>query len=249
MNKTEIAAGIIRYQFPPPEDMHFGFNLYALLDEGTKSALLIDTGYEGHAASVLDDLRAAGYELKATVISHFHPDHVFGVHALPPIEIIGSSRYEETLREFEPQEREMLIPTRLTDEISKLAFGQFCLRFIMAPGHSPCSQYTLIDETFVHLADNVMTSNDCQDILPWAEFDTITDHIASLEILREFKDRTFLLSHGCELKDQDVKREAIDNRIRYLQNILGGAGGITYEEASRDCTCRFLHQEWHIRRE
>jgi len=250
MNKTEITASIVRYQFPPQEDRHFGFNLHVLMDEETRSALLIDTGYEEHAALVLDDLRAEGYALKSVVVSHFHPDHILGLQALPPIEIIGSPRYEETLSQYGPrQEWEMFIPSQVSDENSEIEFGHFRLRFRLAPGHAPCSQYTLIDDSFVHVADNVMTSNDCQDILPWAEFDAISEHIASLDLLREFRGRTFLLSHGCELKEQQVQLEAIDNRIRYFRNILEGGGAFSYEEAARGCTCQFLHQEWLIRKE
>jgi len=250
MNKTEITAGIIRYQFPPQEDRHFGFNLCTLLDEETKLALLIDTGYEEHAALVLDDLRSGGYELKSVVISHFHPDHVLGLQALPSIEIMGSPRYEETLSQYGPREDwGKFIPTQVTKEDGETRFGRFKLRFRPAPRHAPCSQYTLIGDAFVHVADNVMTSNGCQDILPWAEFDAISEHIASLELLREFRGRTFLLSHGCELEEEQVQLKAIDNRIRYFRNILKGGGTFSYEEATRGCTCQFLHQEWLIRKE
>ncbi len=250
MNRTEITIGIVRYQFPPHGGKHFGFNLHVLLDEETKSALLIDTGYEEHAALVLDDLRATGYELKAVVISHFHHDHILGLQALPAVEVIGSPRYEETLRQYGLRgEWKMFVPTQISNEDSEIVFGRFRLRFLFAPGHAPCSQYTLIDDAFVHVADNVMTSNDCQDILPWAEFDAISDHITSLEILREFKGCTFLLSHGCELEDEQVQLKAIDNRIRYFRNVLEGGGVFTYEQATCDCTCRFLHQEWLIHKE
>ena len=143
----------------------------------------------------------------------------------------------------------MFVPTQMTKEDSEIVFGRFRLRFRLAPGHAPCSQYTLIDDAFVHVADNVMTSNDCQDILPWAEFDAISDHITSLEILREFKGCIFLLSHGCEMEDEQVQLRAIDDRIRYFRNVLEGGGVFTYEQATCDCTCRFLHQEWLIRKE
>ena len=250
MNKAGIASGIVRYQFPPREGKHYGFNLYVLLDEETNSALLVDTGYEEHAAVVLADLRANGYELKAAVISHFHPDHILGLQALPPIEVIGSPRWEETLTQFGPREEwEMFVPAQMTLEDTEIGFGRFLLKFLRAPGHSVCSQYTLIDDTFVHVADNVMTSNDGHDILPWAEFDAISDHISSLETLREFIGRTFLLSHGCKLIDERTQLEAIDNRIRYFRNVMEGAGDFSYEQATRGCTCKYLHQEWLIRKE
>lgn len=249
MNKTEIGPSMVQYQFPPRDGKHFGFNLHALLDEGTRSALLIDTGYEEHASAVLADLRASGYELKAAVISHFHPDHILGLQALPSIDVIGSPRFEETLIQYGAREEwEMFIPTQVTQEDSEIKFGRFRLRFRLAPGHAPCSQYSLIDDAFVHVADNVMTSNDGHDILPWAEFDAISDHITSLEMLREFTGRMFLLSHGCTLADKQTQLEAIDNRIRYFRNVLKGEGAFSYEQATRGCTCWFLHQEWLIRK-
>ena len=250
MRKSELAPGLIQYLFPPREGKHYGFGLHVLLNEAEKSALIIDTGYEEHAAAVLADLTSSGYELKAAVISHFHPDHILGLQALPSIDIIGSARWEETLLHYgERDELKAFVPTQITDEESEISFGRFHLGFRSAPGHAPCSQYTMIDNTFVHVADNVMTSNEGQDILPWAEFDTITDHITSLELLREFKAQTFLLSHGCTLADEQVQRDAIDNRIRYFRNVLDGNGIASYAQATRGCTCGFLHQEWLIRRE
>jgi len=250
MNKSTIAPGILCYQFPPPEGKHFGFTLCVLLDEQTKSALIIDTAYENQASAVFADLAAMGYELTTAVISHFHPDHIVGLQALPDIEIVGNSRWEETLFQFGSRdELTPFFPTRLTTEDSDLSFGRFRLAFHPAPGHSACSQYTIIDNTYVHVADNVMTSNEGQDILPWAEFDAVADHIASLNRLRDFADRTFLLSHGLILHKECVRIEAIDNRIRYFKNVLEGNGAYSYARATQGCTCEFLHQEWFIRNE
>lgn len=250
MIKTELASGIIQYQFPPREGKQYGFGLHVLLDEDAKSALLIDAGYEEHASAVLADLKSTGYALKAAVISHFHPDHILGLQALPSIDIIGSPRWEETLFQYgSPDELKALVPSQITEEDTGISFGRFQLRFRYAPGHAQCTQYTVIDKAFVHVADNVMTSNDGQDILPWAELDTIADHITSLELLREFKDHTFLLSHGCTMVNKRTQLEAIDNRIRYFRNVLEGKGAFSYEQATRGCTCEFLHQEWLIRKE
>jgi glyoxylase-like metal-dependent hydrolase (beta-lactamase superfamily II) len=249
MHQTSIAEGIVEYRFPPREGNHYGFSLYALLNEPSQSALLLDTGYEEHSGAVNVSLKAHGYTVTTAVISHFHPDHILGLRALPGIDILGSPRFEETLAMHGPREkREMFVPSRYTYEGDALMFGKFRLLFLPAPGHSPCSQYTLIDEAFIHVADNVMTSNDGNDILPWAEFDRIPDHVASLERLRAFTDRTFLLSHGAPMTDRNKQNEAIDNRIRYFENALAGNGLYAYDEAVRGCTCRFLHQEWLVRK-
>ncbi|MBU1048539.1 MBL fold metallo-hydrolase [Candidatus Bipolaricaulota bacterium] len=250
MVKREIASGILCYQFPPAEGKHFGFSLHVLLDEQTRTALIIDTAYESQASAVRADLTAMGYGLTTAVISHFHPDHIVGLQALPDIEIVGNSRWEETLFQFgSKDELTPFFPTQVATESTRLAFGPFNLGFRPAPGHSACSQYTIIDNSFVHVADNVMTSNEGQDILPWAEFAEIADHIASLELLRTLANRTFLLSHGRTLDNKNTRLEAIDNRIRYFQNVLDGDGAYPYEQATRGCTCEFLHQEWFIQRD
>jgi glyoxylase-like metal-dependent hydrolase (beta-lactamase superfamily II) len=248
MLKKKIADGITRYQFPPHEGKHFGFNLYALLDDAAGQALLIDTGYQEHAAAVLGDLTQQGYALTTVVISHFHPDHILGLRALPPVEIVGSPRYGETLREYGPREEwSPFVPTCTPGEGGRIDFGRFILQFQLAPGHAPCSQYTLISEEFIHVADNIMTSNTGQDILPWAEFSLVSDHIASLELLREHARRTLLPSHGVEISDASTAIAAIENRIRYFQAILDGDARIPFDQATAGCSCAFLHPEWLIR--
>ena len=250
MLRTEISDGIVRYRFPPHEGRHFGFNLIALLDDSTRRTLLLDTGYEEHASAVLRDLAERGYTLRTVVLSHFHPDHVLGLRALPKVELLGSPRYEETLQGYGPRDEwAEFIPSLTPGEDTSIQFGPFCLRFQPAPGHSPCSHYTLINGKFVHVADNVMTSNDGHDILPWAAFEDVPDHIASLERLRSSLDRTFLLSHGLELDDRAVKEAAIANRVRYFRNVLKSNGRAPYEEATVGCRCEFLHQEWLIRKD
>ncbi len=250
MEKLSIARGIVQYRFPPAEGKHYGFNITALLDEGAKQALLIDTAYEEEAAAVRGALEAAGYTIARIVISHFHPDHVLGLNALPEVPILGSPRAEETLSQFgERTEWERFLPTLPVNETDTVEFGLFRLRFRFAPGHSACSAYTLIDDGFIHVADNVMTSNAGQDILPWAAYDLIEAHIQSLEMLRESASRTLLLSHGIMLEDADTIEAAIANRIEYFRAILEGEGRISYEEATANCTCDFLHKEWLIRAE
>ena len=212
--------------------------------------MLIDTGYEEHGAAVRDALDGDGYEIEAVVLSHFHPDHVLGLNALRNVAVLGSPRFEETLREYgEPGEWRAFVPSRIVRESDEIPFGRFRLGFRFAPGHSPCSLATLLDDDYVHVADNVMLSNDGQQILPWAPFDRVSEHIESLEMLRSYARRTWLLSHGTPIDDARVAERAIENRIRYFRRILAGNGRISYEEAVADCDCDFLHREWLVRRD
>ena len=250
MEKLQIAERIIQYRFPPEPGKHYGFNITVLLDEDKKRALLIDTAYEKHAAAVHADLTERGIDLAGVIVSHFHPDHVMGLKALPRGTVYGSVRFEETLRHYtDGQERRAFTPTDKVSDETRFTFGQLGLAFRLAPGHSPCSMYTLIGDRFLHVADNIMTSNTAQDILPWAAYDLVQDHIESLKALMEFGSRTLLLSHGVVLSDDRSIGEAIANRVRYFRAVLAGRGNVSYEAAVEGCTCDFLHREWLIRNE
>ena len=247
MKKLQIAERIVQYRFPPEPEKHYGFNITALLDENGGRAFLIDTAYEEQAAAVLGDLAERGIRLAGVIVSHFHPDHVSGLPALPSVPVYGSARFDETLCHLPDALRKAFTPTDAVSDGSQLTFDEFELVFRLAPGHSPCSMYTLIGDRYIHVADNIMTSDAGQDILPWAAFDLIEDHIQSLEALRGFGSRTLLLSHGVVLDDACEIGEAIANRANYFRAVLEGEGKISYEEATAGCTCDFLHKEWLIR--
>ena len=130
-------------------------------------------------------------------------------------------------------------------DTSALKFGDFDLRFLVMPGHALCNVYTIIDDRFIHVGDDVMASNDGAPLLPSVEFERLADHAASLERLKDFSAYTFLLGHGQPLSGPRPILEAIDNRLRYLRAVLKSDRRISYADAVRDCTCVFLHQEWH----
>jgi glyoxylase-like metal-dependent hydrolase (beta-lactamase superfamily II) len=249
VQRIEVAKQILQYRFPAERGKHYGFNITALVDEAERQALWIDTAYEAQAAAAYADLISHGIELKGVIVSHFHPDHVMGLNALPRSALYGSARCEETLSYYTDEERQRFTPTDRVPDGSRLAFGPFELLFRLAPGHSPCSMHTIIGDRFVHVADSIMTSNTGQDILPWAAYDEIQDHIESLEALRDLACRTFLPSHGVALDGRPATSEAIANRVRYLRAVLSGHGRIPYEHAVAECTCDFLHKEWLIRRD
>lgn len=250
MDRLPIDERIVQYRFPPEPGKQYGFNLTVLLDEDEGRALLIDTAYEEQARAVLADLTTRETELAGVIVSHFHPDHVAGLKALPRVPVYGSARFEETLCHYtDDGERRAFAPTDPVTDDTRFTFGRLDLAFRLAPGHSPCSMHTLIGDRFLHVADNLMTSNTGQDVLPWAAFDLIRDHIRSLEALREYNARTLLLSHGVVLDDERTIDAAIANRVSYFRAVLKGGGRVSYEEATEGCTCDFLHKEWLIRKD
>ena len=250
MFKHRIAEDLLVYRFAPMEGKHYGFSICALLDPDSSDVLLIDTAYEEQSQQVAEDLEGQGKHVTQVVLSHYHPDHILGLDALGEVYVYGSPRCQETLGQYSKEDNaQRFAPSVEVDEEEAWTFGKRTLRFVLAPGHSACSMYTLIDNAYVHVADNVMTSNEGQDILPWACWELIEAHIESLQTLREFSSRTFLLSHGIEIQDAVQAEAAIDNRITYFQNVLAGKGKMEFEDAVKGCTCDFLHKEWLIRKD
>lgn len=244
MKKTAIVENFYQYQFPPRPKKHFGFNIFVLING--KNALLIDTGYEDHASAVKDDLLATGIEPRKIIISHFHDDHIYGLQMFSNLQVFGSGLYQASLDLYTLKEyHERFKPTDILTDASSLKFGDFHLRFIVMPGHAICNLFTIISDQFIHIGDDIMSSNDGVPLLPSVEFDRISEHIKSLEKLREYKGHTLLLAHGNPISGESDVLEAIDNRLKYLRTVFQSRSRISYEEATKECTCNFLHKEWH----
>jgi len=247
MEKTALDARLTRYTFPPPPGKHFPLNIYVLTDEAEMRGLLIDTGFEPQAAAVAEDLARAGYAVSDVILSHVHDDHFEGLKALPPVCLHASPRSQAAIDEhFGPEERALYTPDDPLCDGSALAFGASKLRFVEAPGHSPCSVLTVIDERFVHVGDLLMASAEGVPILPYVAWDDVATHIRSLERLCvAFAGATLLLGHGPEIHGEEEIAAAIEHRLCYLRAVARGGGRATYAEAMRDCRGEFLHTEWH----
>lgn len=244
MNKIKIAEGLYQYQFPPFENQHFGFNIYALINGN--EALLIDTAFEAQAKLVLEDLRKEGVEIRKVVFSHFHPDHISGLPVLNSPSLYGNGLYKESLNKYTPEEKHHLFEgvNILTDE-SELNFGSFKLNFQLIQGHVICGMFTIINDSFVHVADDLMASNEGKPLLPSVHVDNAQKHIESLELLKSYSSCTLLLSHGNALSGQATILQSINDRQTYLKAIVNSEQPISVDKAIQDCNCDFLHKEWH----
>jgi glyoxylase-like metal-dependent hydrolase (beta-lactamase superfamily II) len=247
MIRTAIDDNLYQYQFAPEPGKAYGFNLYVLVDG--QDALVIDTAYEEQATSVMEDLRGRGYAVKHVIISHFHPDHISGLKAFHEAVVWGSERYRLTMDDYPIEEQEKLPPVQTVTDSSGFRFGPFELAFRLAPGHSPCTICTTINNRYIHVADNLMASNDGEPILPWAEFEHLEKHIRSLVLLKELAPEVVLLAHGKPIEGKQNIDDEIEDRLRYLRAVKEGGGKVSVEEATAGCSRRFLCEHWHVQRE
>ena len=244
MKKTELSEGVARYTFEPLPGMHFNNNIFALVEGGR--VLLIDTAYEFQALQVLKDIKDNGLEIDSIIISHFHDDHMQGMKVLPGVPVYGSGHYKATLDMWtKKEEHGYFTPTTEVNDTCTMRFGRHSIALMPFPGHSLCTILTLIDDKYVHVADELMFSNEGAPILPSADPGCINRHVESLERLRAFNSYIFLPGHGPELSGPEKINRELDSRLAYFNAILSSSGQLTYSEASRDRGCKFLHSEWH----
>lgn len=244
MLKRELATGIVQYVFEPLPGKYFGNSITALINDN--KVLLIDTAYEEQALLVLEDLKSNGLCIEKIIISHFHDDHMQGLKVLPKVSVYGSKNYKTTLDLWtQREEHKFFIPTALIEEQFSMHFGEYNLILIPFPGHSLCTIIIKINEQYIHIADELMFSNDGKPLLPSTDPNCIKRHIESLNKLREYSSYTLLPSHGLEISGMEIIENEINNRIAYFDAILSSNTRISYEEAIKDCDCEFLDSKFH----
>jgi glyoxylase-like metal-dependent hydrolase (beta-lactamase superfamily II) len=244
LKKIILTNNLYQYQFPPFDDQYFGFNIYALINGS--EALLIDTAFENHAKAVLEDLEKEGVEIKQVVFSHFHPDHISGLPVFNSPTLYGNGLYQESLNKYTPVDKHHYFSdVNILSETSKLTFGQFEMQFKLIQGHVICGLFTIINNKFIHVADDLMASNEGIPLLPSVHISNVKEHIESLELLKDYSSCTLLLSHGNALTGELTILKAIESRQKYLQKLLINENPISIEKALEDCECDFLQKEWH----
>ena len=244
MKKIKITKNLYQYQFPSFKNQHFGFNIYALINQN--KALLIDTAFEQHAAAVKADLNKQHIEITEVVFSHFHPDHISGLPVLDSPKLHGNGLYQVSLDQHTPIEKHHYFKDlNILTETSTLIFGDFKIQFQLIQGHVICGMFTIINYKFIHVSDDIMASNEGVALLPSVHISNARKHVESLELLKNYSSHTLLLSHGNALAGEDVVINAIEQRQKYLTAVLNSEKAISVEEALKNCQCEFLHQEWH----
>lgn len=186
----------------------------------------MDAAFRSQMKAVLHELEGRRSQLSTVVLTHFHNDHAAGLMAAPEnIAVMGSPEYRRTLAKAIPQE---VSPVSFDEPV---VFKEFQLRFIPAPGHSPCSVFVDIQGEYIHAGDNLMSRYDGRRIVPWVRRGCIESHMASLELLKGMGRDRILLSHGPMIEGRANAEREIDLRLFYLDRMLRPFFGMTVEDA------------------
>ncbi len=244
MHKTKITTNLYLYQFPPFAGDHVGYNIYAFIHNNT--AMLLDTGFEAHGQAVREDLNSLDITIIQVLFSHFHPDHISGLPALAGPKLFGNHHYKNTLDKYTAKEKHHYFEgLNELHENSVLHFGEFELKFELITGHVECGLYTIINDKYIHVADDIMISNEGEALLPAVHISGARAHFNSLEKLKKYAGLTLLLSHGNPISGTEPILTAISQRQSYLEAIAQSESPLSLENALAGCTAEFLHTEWH----
>ena len=243
MNIIKLEENFILYNIPAEEKNKLGQNICALV-EGD-SAFLIDAGYKKQSLEVIDNLAHQGIRVVKVLPTHFHPDHVEGIFLMDKPVIYGNEYAAKTLEQFyDKEDISVMSPTKVISSEDTIEFGDFNISFEHAPGHSDCSMLININDTYLHIGDLYLKTDEGRDVLPFVKWAGVESHIASLKKILCFKDRKFLISHGnCPLHTNEVK-EGIDNRIKYLKALIDSENRISAEDAVKECSKPFEFLHW-----
>ncbi len=239
MKKVFIEKDIIMFQFEPEEESFLGLNIFAIFN-GDKY-LLVDVGYESHMKEALKELDKDNCEY--VILTHFHPDHVYGLTELNNPTKIGSVYGKETLSQFSHPHREKLIPDiEVTDEYV-LEYGRHKFVMDIHPGHSKCIMRILLNDKYLFVGDEIMFTNDGNSVIPYCAV-SFEMHLKGLKKLKKIMNSyTILPAHGSPIDSHKYIYDEIDKRIKYISFFLKKKG--TYEDFEDQTGIKFIGKKWH----
>ena len=235
MNEIKLKENFYQYQFAPTDQNVLGQNLYVLY--GKEECIIFDAGYERHMTELIPKLKS--YKIKFVICTHFHPDHCFGLNVLPKQYVIGSTHSMETLKMFEEEDNELLVPEVLVVKPMMIRFEKHTIKLSLNPGHSKCNMLINIDDEFLLIGDDYMTTNQGKPVLPYIAY-TLDAHIKSIQyIIDKYKGYQLLPSHGMITNDIDK----LVYRIKYLEFAKSSDKDLSNFYTKEDIP--FLNERWH----
>lgn len=222
MNKVKINEYVTMYQFPFVID-ECSVNVSVVFNE-EGDFVLIDSGFEHNMEELKKELDFS--RCKYILITHHHSDHVFGVRALPKIDIIGHKDYLTALDDMNglvPEANYTLegtVPTIFMEDNEELIFGNHAFKFIHHPLHTQSSMLILLNDEILFTGDELLFLRDGQD--------TISAFFANNELSDKSYDqlieiaigKTIVPGHG-NLPSNDIKN-IIDKKYQYISLVKKG---------------------------
>ncbi len=235
MDIIKLSEGFIMYQFPPEATRILGQNIFVLYSEG--ECIIFDAGYERHMEELKPFIK--GYKIKYVICTHFHPDHCFGLNTMTRQTLIGSKYAIYTLSLFECQDNDLLVPSIVVDDKMEIQFHGHIIKLKLNPGHSNCGMLIDIDDEYLLLGDEYMTTNKGEPVLPFVA-ETVTQHLKALEfIMANYHNYKLLPSHGKITSNH----KDLEYRVRYLNFCLTNEKNINYFYTSDGE--HYLNEKWH----
>ncbi|ORE14286.1 Metallo-hydrolase/oxidoreductase [Rhizopus microsporus] len=150
--------------------------IHIIVDIESKQCILVDPCWD--IDGILKYVHDQGYTIVATVVTHYHFDHVGGSPPAPydtflPIKISGLSHLLKKLPHIKAYihpldipyihgiQLNRLVPTCTTSITSELKVGHIHIRFIHTPGHTPGSQSLLINQSRLIAGDTLLCCGHC----------------------------------------------------------------------------------------
>lgn len=125
----------------------FEANCYILWDEKDREAIIVDPGEEGER--IIEIIRKDSLKIKSIVNTHTHIDHIgandfLGEKTGAPLLVHSADvsllqNAELNLSALSGKERSFSLPARVLEEGDEIRVGNFSLRVLHTPGHTPGS--------------------------------------------------------------------------------------------------------------
>ncbi len=170
-------------------------------------------------------LARTGLKYHSLILTHYHMDHVYGLHAFPSsLDVLGHELCRQRLMEVgeaslekarrsDPMfERVTLRYPTITFSGGELRFmaGNKTLRLIHLPGHSVDNTGVLLEE------DQVLIAGDAVMAIPIIADGDWQTEIATLQKIKELSPETIIQGHG-EIILRGEVQAVLDRYISYLE--------------------------------
>ncbi len=129
-------------------------NMYLLVDEGTKEAVLIDA--TALIPEITDTVKELGADVKYILLTHGHFDHIMGLNELKEAlgaevvinknDLVLSDNINQFTRMFNQPDSKPPVYEKFVDDGDTITVGNMNIKVISTPGHTEGGVCYLVDD-------------------------------------------------------------------------------------------------------